>query len=109
MHKSIAILITLFVILLVQSGWAAMTPEEARERALQLRKQTQSNFPKPLVRGSVGKFQAIRMDENSVFILDTTEGHLWLWIIEKKKTKLLYQGKASIADKMGEILGESGL
>jgi hypothetical protein len=31
--------------------------------------------------GDVGRFQAIRVKDASTFILDTKEGHMWVWTL----------------------------
>ena len=58
---------------------------------------------------STGRYQAIRMDSNAIFILDTKEGHLWVWVIQKDNSGqsaefLFYQGKVRPGSKMGELI-----
>jgi len=59
--------------------------------------------------GSVGRYQAVRMDSNAIFILDTMEGHLWVWVIQKDSSGqsaefLFYQGRVKPGSNMGEII-----
>ncbi len=48
-----------------------------------------------------GRYQAHRVpDTSSFFILDTQEGHIWLW----DSTQLVYQGHLKPAESMGDIV-----
>jgi len=52
-----------------------------------------------------GKFQAIRIDGTSVLIIDTQEGHLWLWGVYKDiGFALFYQGQVSVGEKPGDTI-----
>lgn len=56
-----------------------------------------------------GRYQAVRMDSNAVFILDTQEGHLWVWVIQKDTRGqpaefLFYQGQVVPGSSMGELI-----
>jgi len=67
------------------------------------------DFSEPLSGGSVGRYQAVRMDSNAIFILDTLEGHLWVWVIQKDSSGqpaefLFYQGRVTPGSNMGEII-----
>lgn len=58
---------------------------------------------------STGRYQAVRMDSNAVFILDTKEGHLWVWVIQKDNRGrpsefLFYQGRVVPGSGMGELI-----
>lgn len=58
---------------------------------------------------SIGRYQAVRMDSNAIFILDTKEGHLWVWVIQKDNRGqpaefLFYQGKVVPGSRMGELI-----
>lgn len=49
----------------------------------------------------VGRYQAVRMGETSIFILDTKEGHMWLQslneVYDSKRTeRYLYLGKIEV-------------
>ena len=51
--------------------------------------------------GDVGRYQAQRVpDTSSFFILDTQEGHIWLW----DRTQLVYQGHLKPAESMGDVV-----
>ncbi len=57
----------------------------------------------------IGRYQAVRMDSNAVFIIDTKEGHLWVWVIQKDSEGqpaefLFYQGKLMPGADMGELI-----
>lgn len=56
-----------------------------------------------------GRFQAIRLDNNAVFLLDTKEGHLWVWVIQKDSKGipsefLFYQGMLVPGKNMGDLI-----
>ena len=58
---------------------------------------------------SIGRYQAIRMDSNAIFILDTQKGHFWVWVIQNDNTGqsaefLFYQGRVVPGSKMGELI-----
>jgi hypothetical protein len=48
----------------------------------------------------VGRFQAIRVKDSSTFILDTQEGHMWVWTLGE----LVYQGIVKPGKTMGEVV-----
>jgi hypothetical protein len=48
----------------------------------------------------VGRFQAIRVKDSSTFILDTQEGHMWVWALGE----LVYQGRIKPGETMGEVV-----
>lgn len=135
MRKSIAILITLFVISVGNLTWAEekMTTKDAEDflslgierlkkeraeaaekrakyraeinakvRAWETKRQPRlSEFKKTLK--PVGRFQAINIPRLPfVVILDTKEGHLWLWKIMSKQSSLTYGGQLCPGEYMGE-------
>jgi len=56
-----------------------------------------------------GRFQAIRMDNNAIFLLDTKEGHIWVWVTQKDKNGipsefLFYQGMLIPGRNMGDLI-----
>lgn len=56
-----------------------------------------------------GRYQAIRLDNNAVFLLDTKEGHLWVWVIQKDSRGipsefLFYQGMLIPGRNMGDLI-----
>ncbi|MFC1494654.1 hypothetical protein ACFL6W_05180 [Thermodesulfobacteriota bacterium] len=56
-----------------------------------------------------GRYQAIRLDNNAVFLLDTKEGHLWVWVIQKDNRGipsefLFYQGMLIPGRNMGDLI-----
>ena len=79
------------------------------ETALKGRRQGEKDKKTDLTEERTGRYQAVRMDNNAVFILDTKEGHIWVWVIQKdNKGKpaefLFYQGKVIPGSKMGELI-----
>jgi len=67
--------------------------------------ETEAALEDPDPKRSDGRFQALRVDDASVFILDTREGHFWLWRISKVGTlSLLYGGHVRPAATMGEVI-----
>jgi hypothetical protein len=50
--------------------------------------------------GDVGRFQAIRVKDSSTFILDTQEGHMWVWTLGE----LVYQGIVKPGKTMGDVV-----
>ncbi len=55
---------------------------------------------KPLIR-----YHATKMDTTSALILDTQEGHCWLWgAHEKTGLVLMYQGQVSPGEEPGEVI-----
>ncbi len=50
--------------------------------------------------GDVGRFQAIRVKDSSTFLLDTQEGHMWVWTLGE----LVYQGIVKPGKTMGEVV-----
>lgn len=52
-----------------------------------------------------GRYQAIRLDATGALILDTQEGHLWIWGVHKETgIMLIYQGQVSLGKKAGEVI-----
>jgi hypothetical protein len=57
----------------------------------------------------IGRYQAIRLDSNAIFIIDTKEGHMWVWVIQKDNQGqpselLFYQGQVSPGSDMGDLI-----
>lgn len=51
-----------------------------------------------------GKYQIVKLDATAVLILDTQEGHLWLWGVHKDiGVTLVYQGRISPGEKAGDV------
>jgi len=48
----------------------------------------------------VGRFQAIPLKDSSTFIVDTKEGHMWVWALGE----LVYQGILQPGKTMGEVV-----
>ena len=85
-----------------------MKEPESRELTQQI-PATVSDYMDASSDGIPGRYQAIRMDSNAIFILDTQKGHLWVWVNQKDNTGqpaeyLFYQGRVVPGSKMGEII-----
>lgn len=53
----------------------------------------------------VGRYQGVRIDSSAILIIDTQEGHLWLWGCHKDTGFLLmYQGQVSPGEKPGDAI-----
>ena len=52
----------------------------------------------------IGRYQAIRMDDNVTFIIDTKEGHLWTWALKHRTAALFYCGRVKQGTRMMEII-----
>ena len=103
MHKSLIVILIILGMLSTQFLWAASS-SEAEERAAKARKQmeemqqkqqewkTKHPVGKREFRGPVGKYQAVRLSEEKVLILDTAGGNLWLWEAKGGKEPQ-YQGR----------------
>jgi hypothetical protein len=67
--------------------------------------QAQEAFRSSLAKGSVGRFQAVAMDDSSVVILDTQEGHVWMWDLSGLGTvSMVYGGQVFLGENMGEMV-----
>jgi|GEM_PF-2848283 len=53
---------------------------------------------------SPGRFQAVRLDGSSIFILDTRLGHIWVWAFGEQGGFTMYQGRVAPGLKMGDII-----
>jgi restriction endonuclease S subunit len=126
MRKSIAILVSLFVIsagqvvcagepqTLTDKHFMSTIEERQKERAkidAQIEKRIKaweakrqprlSEFKKTLK--DVGRFQAIKIRQDTVIILDTKEGHLWIWDeIISGYLSFTYAGQLCPGEYMGE-------
>ena len=61
------------------------------------------------VGGSVGRFQAVRMDDSAVVILDTKHAYLWVFGATGSGFTLVYGGRIRPGEKAGEIIDSSSL
>ena len=79
------------------------------ERALGKKQLEEKNYKSPSDCGNPGKYQAVRMDSNAIFIIDTQEGHIWVWVIQpdregRSSEFLFYQGQVLPGSNMGELM-----
>jgi hypothetical protein len=74
--------------------------EENKEYQKQLQ-QKAKDFKKSLSKGKAGRFQAIEiLGGGGVFILDTKEGHMWLWM----QSTTYYEGFVYPGVKVGDVV-----
>ena len=65
-------------------------------------------FQASLADSENGRFHAVRLDGTSVFVIDTRQGHLWVWTFGEKGSFTAYQGRVFPGLKMGDIIDASG-
>jgi hypothetical protein len=101
MGKRLLVILTILGVVFIQFASAELTSEQkeqlekAKKQFEEMQPQRKMNVGSPYVKGNVGKYQAIRLGDDSVFIIDTAEGHFWVWKMEKNKPPD-YQGKVSV-------------
>jgi hypothetical protein len=54
--------------------------------------------------GEKGRYEAIRMDNSVVVVIDTAEGHMWVTGVGESLMTMIYFGKVRPGAKMGEII-----
>ena len=52
----------------------------------------------------VSRFQSIQMGNTGVFIIDTKQGHYWVWAIGRTGGTLTYAGQVSAELRPGETV-----
>jgi hypothetical protein len=52
----------------------------------------------------VGRFQAIQMGNIGAFIIDTKQGHYWVWAMGRTGGTLTYGGQVSAKPRPGETV-----
>ena len=113
MSRSIAIIITLFMILWGHLSWAESSSGQGKgKKELKAKEkigQAYIEFNKSLSKGSVGRFRATTVDKNTVIILDTKEGHFWLWGQGISTITLIYGGQVYPGKHIAEIIYEISL
>ena len=68
-------------------------------------KQANTTFTSELSKGPVGRFQAVTMEDSSVLILDTKEGHVWVWDLSGLGTvSMVYGGQVFLGERVGEMM-----
>lgn len=111
MRNSIIFIILFSLFFMGSAGGAGLTPEE-EERLKQLEaganvgksiSQSVLDFKKSFSKESIGRFQAIKLSNDAIFIIDTKEGHIWIWV-SKGDRHLIYEGQVFPGTKMGDII-----
>jgi hypothetical protein len=106
MPKSILILVGFLVFF---HGHLALAEVQTKgERTASAPAAKQKAYPGN-VEGSVGRFQAVRMDDSAVVILDTKQAHLWVFGATGSGFYLVYGGRIHPGEKAGEIIDSSSL
>ena len=78
--------------------------EEANKQHQKQLKRNAEHFRKSLIGGPPGRFQAIPINgSTSIFILDTKEGHMWLWGMGQT----LYEGFVYPGVETGDMINET--
>ncbi len=92
----------LFVVACVffNDGFSSAQPLEKKELEEKLLRK--NKFIKNL--NDVGRFQAFKFDSTSIVILDTREGHIWLWGVLKGKSLLVYFDRVYPGKSFGETM-----
>lgn len=52
----------------------------------------------------IGRYEAIRMDNSVVVVIDTAKGHMWVTGVGESLMTMIYFGKVRPAAKMGDIV-----
>ena len=108
MRKSVVILIVVFALFTGYGLWADSS--RATEQSLRNPESEQISGPKKSSpRGGVGRFQAVRMDDKAVFILDTRRGHSWVFNVTGSGFYSVYAGQIHPGKKTGEVINSSSL
>ncbi len=104
MKRSVTIFASLFLFLTGISPWAETGLGEGKGQGGQ-----HTAFQKSLSKGKVGRFQAVRMDKDAVFILDTKEAHLWVFRATGSGFYKVYGGQVGPGVRTGEITDSSSI
>lgn len=95
MRNLIMVLAVSFIGFYASNSWAQMTEEQRRmlEKHRQELEEQQAKMKTniPAIRGPSGRYQGIKLNDNKIVILDTTEGKLWLW--DAKTNTILYKNE----------------
>lgn len=106
MPKSILIIVGFLVLLHGSLALAELQPkgEETASAPAAKQKAYQGHM-----KGGVGRFQAVRMDDSAVVIIDTMQAHLWVFGATGSGFYLVYGGRIHPGEKAGEIIDSSSL
>lgn len=108
MRKSFVILVALFVILTAY-GARAESSRATKESPKNPESREVKGSKKSSPRGGAGRFQAVRMDDKAVFILDTRRGHSWVFNVTGSGFYSVYAGQIHPGKKTGEVINSSSL
>jgi len=54
----------------------------------------------------IGRYQAINFGPGGALIIDTKDGHFWVWAVEYGQSALFYCGKVKPGKKIMEVIYE---
>ena len=115
MRRSFFLFAVLSIVFLHSSGWAQLSSEqEKRMKQLEENQEIEKiisqgilDFNKSSAKENVGRFQAVRLSNETIFIIDTKEGHLWVWLLNNEGSFLIYEGKLFPGARMGDVIEKS--
>jgi hypothetical protein len=113
--RKLALFTVIIMVFWNSPGWAQLSSEQEK-RMEQLEKNQEIekiisqgilDFNKSGTKENVGRFQAVRLSNETIFIIDTKEGHLWVWLLNNEGTFLIYEGQLFPGTRMGDIIEKS--
>jgi len=104
MPKLVAIFVFFLMTFTGFSAWTETNPDEEKGQGGK-----RTPFQKALSKGKEGRFQAVSMDREAVFILDTKEAHLWVFRATGSGFYTVYGGQVRPGTRAGEITDSSSL
>ena len=115
MPRSFVLFAVLTMVFLHSLGWAQLSSEqEKRMKQLEESQEVEKiisqgilDFNKSSSKENVGRFRAVRLSNETIFIIDTQEGHLWVWLLTNEGTFLIYEGKLFPGTRMGDVIEKS--
>ena len=72
-------LLTIIIALVVYGSFGAADLSEAKGQLSKIDRQVLDEFNQAFQDSSDGRFQAVKMDDTSILIIDTRLGHLWVF------------------------------
>ena len=72
-------LLTIIIALVIYGSFGAAGLSEAKGQLSKIDRQVLDEFNQAFQDSSDGRFQALKMDDTSILIIDTRLGHLWVF------------------------------
>jgi hypothetical protein len=115
MPRSIFLLTVFVIVYAVAPAWAQLSPkQEKMVKQLEAGQEIDTrisqgvlDFNKSGSKENVGRFQAVHLSNETIFIIDSQEGHIWLWLLNNEGSFLIYEGQLFPGTRMGEIIEKS--